>query len=136
MWETRRLVIFLSQKQNRAVLLTRRWTPLSRGVDAGGHGGDALRPRDEIQLVQALLGEILNLVAVLVHLVGDEEPFQAAGLRQGFERGVVGVILLGQQLLPRSKVLTSHSFFIRSTQEALNNCGVPVHVVYTVRLLL
>ena len=53
----------------------------------------------EEELCKALARELVDLLAVGVHLVGDEQRLQAARLRDGLEEGVARQVLLGQRLL-------------------------------------
>merc|ERR1740115_830 len=53
----------------------------------------------EEELCEALACELVDLLAVGVHLVGDEQRLKAARLWDGFEERVAAQLLLGQRLL-------------------------------------
>jgi hypothetical protein len=53
----------------------------------------------EEELCKALARELVDLLAVGVHLVGDEQRLEATRLRDGLEERVAAQILLGQQVL-------------------------------------
>ena len=53
----------------------------------------------EEELGEALPRELVDLLAVRLHLVGDEQRLEATRLRDGLEEGVARQVLLGQRLL-------------------------------------